>query len=144
MLRPAAALDRVFARFEALYPPTVLAADRQPPPGTAAFFGYFLRQFRGALVARFVVVALGSVADAMLPIFVGWTVGMLTTTEPGRMATPYRTSTRSPSTRVGVIDGPDTRAIPNCRPDPATARSLLVVPTAVPLTRPPAFAPAAG
>jgi ATP-binding cassette subfamily B multidrug efflux pump len=78
-------LDRVTSRFDRLYSPTALAADRQPPAGTRAFFGYFLRQFRGALYARFALVAAGSIADAMLPIFVGWIVGMLSTTPPGRL-----------------------------------------------------------
>jgi ATP-binding cassette, subfamily B, multidrug efflux pump len=76
-------LDRITATFDALYSPTALAADRQPPAPTGAFFRYFLEQFRGALIARFVLVAGGSVADAMLPVFVGWTVGMLATTPPG-------------------------------------------------------------
>jgi ATP-binding cassette subfamily B multidrug efflux pump len=76
-------LDRITARFDALYSPTALAENRQPPAGTAAFFRYFLDQFRGALWARFVFVAIGAVADAMMPVFVGWIVGMLATTAPG-------------------------------------------------------------
>ncbi len=80
---------RITARFDALYSPTALAADRQPPMGTRAFFGYFIRQFRGALVARLVLVGLGSVADAMLPVFVGWVVGMLSTTPPGALFTEH-------------------------------------------------------
>ena len=78
-------LDRITATFDTLYSPTALAADRQPPAPTRAFFAYFLRQFRGALIARFALVAGGSVADAMLPVFVGWTVGMLSTTPPGQL-----------------------------------------------------------
>jgi ATP-binding cassette, subfamily B, multidrug efflux pump len=78
-------LDRVTARFDGLYSPTALAADRQPPAGTARFFRYFLSQFRGAFAARVGLVATGSVADAMLPIFVGWIVGMLSTTPPGQL-----------------------------------------------------------
>jgi ATP-binding cassette subfamily B multidrug efflux pump len=81
-------LDRVTAYFDAFYSPTALAADRQPPAGTGAFFGYFLKQFRGALVARFALVAAGSLADAMLPIFVGWTVGMLAAA-PGTLFTDH-------------------------------------------------------
>ena len=80
-----AMLDRITATFDALYSPTALAADRQPPAPTRAFFAYFLRQFRGALYARFLLVAGGSLADAMLPVFVGWTVGMLSTTPPGQL-----------------------------------------------------------
>ena len=56
-------LDRITATFDDLYSPTALAADRQPPAPTRAFFAYFLRQFRGALIARFALVAGGSVAD---------------------------------------------------------------------------------
>ena len=78
-------LDRITATFDDLYSPTALAEDRQPPSPTRAFFAYFLRQFRGALYARFLLVAAGSVADAMLPVFVGWTVGMLSTTPPGQL-----------------------------------------------------------
>ncbi len=78
-------LDRVFSGFDRLYSPTALAADRQPPAGTSRFFAYFLTQFRGAFAARVVFVALGSVADAMLPIFVGWIVGMLSTTPRGEL-----------------------------------------------------------
>jgi len=82
-------LDRITATFDSLYSPTALAADRQPPAPTRAFFAYFLRQFRGALIARFALVALGSVADAMLPVFVGWIVGMLATTPPGQLWTEH-------------------------------------------------------
>jgi ATP-binding cassette subfamily B multidrug efflux pump len=77
-------LDRLTARFDALYTPTALAADRQPPEGTLRFFRYFLSQFRGAFATRVVLVAIGSVADAMLPIFVGWIVGMISTA-PGQL-----------------------------------------------------------
>ncbi len=78
-------LDRFASRFDTLYSPTTLAADRQPPGPVGPFFAYFMRQFRGALIARFVLVALGSIADAMMPVFVGWTVGMLSTTPPGAL-----------------------------------------------------------
>ena len=76
-------LERLTARFDRLYSPVALAADPQPAAGTWPFFRYFLDQFRGAFVARFVLVAIGAVADAMLPIFLGWIVGMLATTAPG-------------------------------------------------------------
>ena len=78
-------IDRITATCDSLYSPTALAANRQPPAPTGAFFRYFLEQFRGAFYARFVLVALGSIADAMLPIFVGWTVGMLSTTPHGAL-----------------------------------------------------------
>jgi ATP-binding cassette subfamily B multidrug efflux pump len=78
-------LDRVTSRFDDLYSPVALVADRQPPAGTGRFFRYFLDQFRGAFAARFALVATGSVADAMLPVFVGWTVGMLESTPVGEL-----------------------------------------------------------
>lgn len=73
-------LARLVNRFDRLYSPTALAADRQPPMGMRAFFGYFLRQFRGAIRARLVLVGLGAVIDACFPVFVGWIVGMLGST----------------------------------------------------------------
>jgi ATP-binding cassette subfamily B multidrug efflux pump len=76
-------LDRIVHHFDTLYSPTALAADRQPPMGTRAFFTYFLRQFRGVLWARLALVGLGSVIDASFPVFVGWIVGMLATTALG-------------------------------------------------------------
>jgi ATP-binding cassette, subfamily B, multidrug efflux pump len=78
-------LDRVFSRFYRLYSPTALAADPEPPAGLGRFVGYFLRQFRGAFAARMILVALGAIGDAMLPIFVGLVVGMLTETQPGAL-----------------------------------------------------------
>jgi ATP-binding cassette subfamily B multidrug efflux pump len=47
------------------------------------FILYFVKQFRTAFLLRMLIVALAAVVDAMLPIFVGMIVGMLTTTEPG-------------------------------------------------------------
>jgi ATP-binding cassette subfamily B multidrug efflux pump len=78
-------LYRVTSYFDRFYSPTVLAADSRPASGTVPFFRYFLDQFRGALWARFILVALGSIGDAMLPVFVGWIVGMLATTPPGAL-----------------------------------------------------------
>jgi ATP-binding cassette subfamily B multidrug efflux pump len=79
--------NRVIAYFDHLYSPTALAADRQPPNGLNAFFGYFIKQFRAAFAVRFVLVAIGSIADAMMPVFVGLIVGMLATTAPGEIFT---------------------------------------------------------
>jgi len=78
-------LDRVVSFFDHLYSPTALARNRQPPMGLKRFLVYFLDQFRTAFVLRFVLVAIGSVADAMMPIFVGMIVGMLADTPPGEI-----------------------------------------------------------
>ncbi|UCI09345.1 ABC transporter ATP-binding protein [Mesorhizobium sp. B1-1-8] len=75
--------DRIFAWFESRYSPVALADERQPPMGLWKFYGYFIRQFRAAYVLRIVIVAIAAVADAMLPIFVGLIVGMLTDAKPG-------------------------------------------------------------
>ena len=75
--------DRLFSWFEARYSPVALAENRQPPHGLVPFILYFVKQFRTAFLLRMLIVALAAVVDAMLPIFVGMIVGMLTTTEPG-------------------------------------------------------------
>ncbi len=71
--------------FDARYSPIALAADRQPPEGLNRFIFYFVRQFRAAFGVRMVMVALGSIVDAMMPIFVGLIFGMITTTPPGEL-----------------------------------------------------------
>ncbi|KKB86638.1 multidrug ABC transporter ATP-binding protein [Devosia limi DSM 17137] len=71
--------------FDHLYSPTALAENRQPPMGLNAFLKYFIGQFRAAFAIRMVLVAIGSVADAMMPIFVGLVVGMLASTNPGEI-----------------------------------------------------------
>ena len=76
---------RVITYFDHLYSPTALAKNRQPPMGLNAFLKYFIGQFRAAFAIRMVLVAIGSVADAMMPIFVGLVVGMLATTNPGEI-----------------------------------------------------------
>ncbi|MGN6488396.1 MAG: ABC transporter ATP-binding protein [Devosia sp.] len=78
-------LNRVVAWFDARYSPVALAADTQPPMGVGKFTFYFAKQFRGAFLLRLVLVAIGSIADAMMPIFVGTVVGLLATTPPGQM-----------------------------------------------------------
>jgi ATP-binding cassette subfamily B multidrug efflux pump len=78
-------LNRVIAWFDARYTPVALAEDTQPPLGVTAFTFYFVKQFRGAFLLRMVLVAIGSIADAMMPIFVGTVVGLLATTPPGQM-----------------------------------------------------------
>lgn len=78
-------LDRVLSYFDHLYSPVALASDPQPPHGMRRFLFYFITQFRMAFLGRIVLVAIGAVTDAMLPIFVGMVVGMLAATDPGQM-----------------------------------------------------------
>jgi ATP-binding cassette, subfamily B, multidrug efflux pump len=78
-------LNRVIAWFNARYSPVALAKDTQPPMGVRNFIAYFVMQFRGAFALRMGLVAVGSIADAMMPIFVGVIVGLLATTPPGQM-----------------------------------------------------------
>jgi len=78
-------LNRVIDWFNARYSPVALAKDTQPPKGVTRFTFYFIKQFKAAFALRMVLVAVGSVADAMMPIFVGLVVGMLATTPPGQI-----------------------------------------------------------
>ncbi|MDR3475160.1 MAG: ABC transporter ATP-binding protein [Devosia sp.] len=82
-------LNQLVDFFNTRYSPVALAAERQPPQGLSAFILYFVRQFRTAYLIRMAIVAVGSLADAMLPIFVGLIVGMLTTTQQGEIFTRH-------------------------------------------------------
>ncbi|WP_332689425.1 ABC transporter ATP-binding protein [Devosia sp.] len=75
--------NRVISYFDHLYSPTVLAENRQPPMGLRPFVSYFIGQFRAAFIIRILLVSIGSIADALMPVFVGLIVGMLATTNPG-------------------------------------------------------------
>jgi ATP-binding cassette, subfamily B, multidrug efflux pump len=80
-------LNRVIDWFDNRYSPIALAKNPQPPMGLWKFIYYFVGQFRTAFVLRLILVAVGAIADAMLPIFVGVVVGFLETTEPGQIFT---------------------------------------------------------
>ncbi|SFC42923.1 ABC transporter ATP-binding protein [Devosia psychrophila] len=77
--------NRVIAFFDHLYSPTALATNRQPPMGLRPFVSYFIGQFRMAFAIRIALVSIGSIADALMPVFVGLVVGMLATTNPGEI-----------------------------------------------------------
>jgi ATP-binding cassette subfamily B multidrug efflux pump len=77
--------NRVIDFFDNLYSPIALAKNRQPPMGLRPFVTYFVSQFKGAFALRIGLVAIGSVADALMPVFVGMVVGMLATTNPGEI-----------------------------------------------------------
>ena len=81
--------NSIIAWFDARYSPVALAKDTRPPMGLNGFVFYFVRQFRTAFLIRMVLVAIGAVADAMLPIFVGMVVGFLSGTRPGGMFTDH-------------------------------------------------------
>jgi ATP-binding cassette, subfamily B, multidrug efflux pump len=85
-------LNRVIAWFDGRYSPVVIAKKPEPPTGVGAFHFYFLRQFSLAFAIRFVLVAIGAVCDAMMPIFVGLIVGMLSTTPPGQIFAVHGTT----------------------------------------------------
>ena len=78
-------LNAVFSWFERRYPATALADDREPPAGLVQFYRYFLKQFRGGIGAKMVTTALGSSLDAMLPIYLGIIVDLVTNSERGQI-----------------------------------------------------------
>jgi ATP-binding cassette subfamily B multidrug efflux pump len=81
--------NSLIAWFDARYSPVGLAGNPHPPLGLRKFVLYFVDQFRTAFLIRLVLVAIGSIADAMMPIFVGLVVGFLATTKPGEMFTTH-------------------------------------------------------
>jgi ATP-binding cassette, subfamily B, multidrug efflux pump len=78
-------LNRIIDWFDTRYSPIALAKDPQPPMGLWKFLFYFVGQFRTAYILRIILVAIGSIADAMMPIFVGLVVGMLASAPPGQI-----------------------------------------------------------
>jgi len=82
-------LNRVISWFDARYSPVAFAKNRQPPMGLGRFVAYFVGQFRGGYALRLGLVAIGSTADALMPIFVGLIVGFLSNTPPGDMFTAH-------------------------------------------------------
>ncbi|HHY51387.1 MAG TPA: ABC transporter ATP-binding protein, partial [Alphaproteobacteria bacterium] len=84
-------LHRLLAWFDTRYSPVALAADPRPPLGLWKFTFYFLSQFKAAFLLRIVLVAIGSVADAMMPVFVGLIVGMLAAPPGDIFALHWRT-----------------------------------------------------
>ncbi|MEO6012806.1 MAG: ABC transporter ATP-binding protein [Devosia sp.] len=82
-------LNNIIAWFDNRYSPVALAENRQPPMGLRKFVFYFVGQFRAPFLIRLGLVAIGSIADAMMPIFVGLVVGFLATTTPGNVFTDH-------------------------------------------------------
>jgi len=85
-------LNRVITWFDGRYSPVALAKNPEPPTGVGRFHFFFLRQFSAAFALRIGLVAIGAVADAMMPLFVGLIVGMLATTPPGQIFAVHGTT----------------------------------------------------
>lgn len=78
-------LNSVFDWFERRYVATELASDPHPPKGVLPFYFYFIRQFRLFIGAKMATTAMGSGLDALLPIFLGVVVDLVTNTPRGEM-----------------------------------------------------------
>ena len=88
-------LNKIIAWFDNRYSPVALAENRQPPMGLWKFTFYFVGQFRAGFLIRLGLVAIGSIADAMMPIFVGLVVG----TASGHKGVDHETH---PACRAGL------------------------------------------
>ncbi len=78
-------LNRVFDYFENLINPVTLASDPIPPQGLKAFYLYFLRQIWPIVSIACVLAALSAFTDAIIPVFIGWTVDLFNTSSPDRV-----------------------------------------------------------
>ncbi|MBR0664715.1 ABC transporter ATP-binding protein [Roseomonas hellenica] len=56
-----------------------------PPPGLLAFYWYFIRQAKALFVLLFLCGIVVAVLDALIPIFIGRLIGLLTTHGPERL-----------------------------------------------------------
>lgn len=77
--------DTIFAWFEKHYSPTHIEKDPHPPMGLMKFYWYFLGQFRTPIIFKVIIVAIGASIDAMIPIFLGTIVDLVSGTEPGTL-----------------------------------------------------------
>jgi len=75
-------LNRIFNYFENLINPVTLAADPTPPKGLKAFYLYFLGQIWPIVSVACVLAALSAFTDAIIPVFIGWTVDLFNTSSP--------------------------------------------------------------
>ncbi|WP_424981767.1 ABC transporter ATP-binding protein [Maritalea sp. S77] len=82
-------LNSVFTWFERIYPPTELAKNPHPPQGVKDFYVYFLKQFRWGLLAKMTLVAIGATIDAMIPVFLGQIVDLVSNESPGNIFTSH-------------------------------------------------------
>jgi len=80
----------LFRFFESILEPTALPRDpavleATPPATLLAFYWHYARQAKGLLVALFAVGLLVAGLDALVPVFIGKTVTLLTAHDPARL-----------------------------------------------------------
>src|SRR5947207_15709092 len=79
----------MFGPLERALKPTTLPEQPEPPAGLTAFYWHFARQAKGLLIALFVAGFVVALLDAMIPVFVGRVVTMLTSSRPERLFADY-------------------------------------------------------
>ncbi len=70
----------MFSFFERLVAPTAVPEHPQPPAGLIAFFWHYARQAKWLFVGLFVAGFFVAVLDAMIPVFIGRVVALITVT----------------------------------------------------------------
>jgi ATP-binding cassette subfamily B multidrug efflux pump len=70
----------MFSFFERLVAPTAVPEHPQPPAGLTAFFWHYARQAKWLFVGLFVAGFFVAVLDAMIPVFIGRVVTLITVT----------------------------------------------------------------
>ncbi|MCZ4271127.1 ABC transporter ATP-binding protein [Maritalea porphyrae] len=78
-------LNSIFAWFEKHYSPIHIEPNPHPPMGLLKFYWYFIGQFRTPVMFKVIIVAIGAALDAMIPIFLGTIVDLVSGTEPGTL-----------------------------------------------------------
>jgi ATP-binding cassette subfamily B multidrug efflux pump len=72
----------VLGRFERLIEPTRVPPGTSPPGTLVAFFQHHLAPVRGLALALFIGGLTTALLDALIPIFIGWTAGIVATIKP--------------------------------------------------------------
>jgi ATP-binding cassette, subfamily B, multidrug efflux pump len=75
----------MFALLEKVLQPTRLPERPEPPPGLSAFYWHFARQAKGLFAALFVAGLIVALLDAMIPVFIGRIVTLVTASTPARL-----------------------------------------------------------
>jgi ATP-binding cassette, subfamily B, multidrug efflux pump len=75
----------MFRVFEKILDSTRRPAPHEPPASLAAFYWHFARQAKGLFVALFAAGFVVATLDSMIPVFMGWVVGLVTSSIPAKL-----------------------------------------------------------
>ncbi len=79
----------MFALFERRLKPTATPVHPEPPPGLIAFYWHYARQAKGLFAGLFVAGFAVALLDALIPVFIGRIVTLITASRPESLFSTY-------------------------------------------------------